>query len=116
MLNKIMVFMVCISLFLPAFAGADEVDELKKRIEKRLLKEGKVREGERGLLASSDTYLEDLNELYEEFYPRYEGNKLRIESKDWKLVNDDGSIRYESEEADKLLQLIKEALDRNRYS
>ena len=28
-----------------------EVDELKARIEKRLLKEGKVREGERGLLA-----------------------------------------------------------------
>jgi deoxyadenosine/deoxycytidine kinase len=89
-----------------------EVDELKARIHKRLLKEGKVREGERGLLASSDNYLEDLNQLYEEFYPRYEGNKLRIESKDWKLVNDDGSIRYESEEADKLLQLVKEALER----
>ena len=40
-----------------------EVDELKARIEKRLLKEGKVREGERGLLADSDTYLKDLNDL-----------------------------------------------------
>jgi deoxyadenosine/deoxycytidine kinase len=89
-----------------------EVDELKKRIEKRLLKEGRVREGERGLLASDDTYIKDLNTLYEEFYPRYEGNKLRIESNEWKLVNDDGSIRYDSEEADKLLVIIKKALDR----
>ena len=52
----------------------------------------------------------DLNELYEEFYPRYQGNKLRIESNEWKLVNGDGSIRYDSEEADKLLQVIKDAL------
>ncbi len=90
-----------------------EVDELKARIEKRLLKEGKVREGERGLLAVDDTYIEDLNMLYEEFYPRYQGNKLRIESNDWKLVNDDGSIRYDSEEADQLLGIIKQALDQN---
>jgi deoxyadenosine/deoxycytidine kinase len=87
-----------------------EVDELKMRIEKRLRKEGKVREGERGLLADDDTYIEDLNTLYEEFYPRYEGNKLRIESNDWKLVNEDGSIRYDSEEADSLLGIIKQAL------
>jgi len=90
-----------------------EVDELKARIEKRLLKEGKVREGERGLLADDDTYIEDLNTLYEEFYPRYEGNKLRIESNEWKLVNDDGSIRYDSEDADRLLDIIKQALRRN---
>ena len=90
-----------------------EVDELKARIERRLLKEGKVREGERGLLADDDTYIEDLNTLYEEFYPRYEGNKLRIESNEWKLVNDDGSIRYDSEDADRLLDLIKQALRRN---
>jgi len=90
-----------------------EVDELKARIENRLRKEGKVREGERGLLAPSDTYIEDLNTLYEEFYPRYQGNKLRIESNDWKLVNDDGSIRYDSEDADKLLQIIKTALQAN---
>lgn len=90
-----------------------EVDELKTRIEKRLLEEGKVREGERGLLADSDTYLEDLNDLYEEFYPRYKGNKLRIESKDWKLVNDDGSIRYDCETADLLLDVIKQALGDN---
>lgn len=88
-----------------------EVDELKTRIEQRLLQEGKVREGERGLLADDDTYLEDLNGLYEEFFPKYEGNKLWIESKEWKLVNDDGSIRYKSEEADKLLDLIKDALE-----
>ena len=87
-----------------------EVDELKARIEKRLVQEGKVRESERSLLADNDTYLEDLNGLYEEFFPRYEGNKLMIESKDWKLVNGDGSIRYESEEAGKLLDLIKDAL------
>ena len=29
---------------------------------------------------------------------------------DWKLVNDDGSIRYDSEEADRLLQIIEKAL------
>jgi deoxyadenosine/deoxycytidine kinase len=88
-----------------------QVDELKTRIENRLVQEGKVRESERGLLADRDTYLEDLNGLYEEFYPRYEGNKLWIESKDWKLVNGDGSIRYESEDADRLLSLIKGALE-----
>ena len=88
-----------------------EVGELKCRIEKRLLAEGRVRESERGLLADSDTYLEDLNRLYEEFYPIYKGNKLRIESKDWKLVDDDGSIRYDSEAADKLLALIEAALE-----
>jgi deoxyadenosine/deoxycytidine kinase len=88
-----------------------EVDELKCRIEKRLLNEGKVRAGERGLLADNDTYLKDLNDLYEEFYPRYKGKKLRIESNDWKLVNGDGSIRYESEEADRLLKLIEETFD-----
>lgn len=91
-----------------------EVDELKARIERRLLAEGKVREAERGLLAAGDSYIEDLNQLYEEFYPRYKGNKLRIESKDWKLVNDDGSIRYESPEADRLLQLIEDALYRDK--
>ena len=91
-----------------------DVDELKLRIGKRLLKEGKVREGERGLLASDDTYLEDLNELYEEFFPLYQGNKLRIESNDWKLVNDDGSIRFDSDDADRLLELIQEALIRNK--
>ena len=91
-----------------------EVDELKARIEKRLIQEGKVRESERGLLAAGDTYLEDLNGLYEEFFPRYESNKLMIESKDWKLVNDDGSIRYDSKDAGRLLQVIKEALDQNR--
>jgi len=90
-----------------------EVDELKTRIENRLRTEGKVREGERGLLADSDTYIEDLNTLYDEFYPRYQGNKLRIESNDWKLINDDGSIRYDSAEADKLLETIKTALHRN---
>lgn len=90
-----------------------DVDELKARIENRLRKEGKVREGERGLIASGDTYLEDLNSLYEEFYPRYKGNKLRIESRDWKLVNADGSIRYDSKEADKLLDVIKAALESN---
>lgn len=88
-----------------------EVDELKSRIEKRLLKEGKVRESERSLLASDDTYLQDLNDLYEEYYPLYRGNKLRIESRDWKLVNDDGSIRYDSESADKLLAVIQDALE-----
>jgi len=45
-----------------------EVDELKVRIEKRLIQEGKVRESERGLLSDQDTYLEDLNRLYEEFF------------------------------------------------
>jgi deoxyadenosine/deoxycytidine kinase len=90
-----------------------EVDELKARIERRLLKEGKVREGERGLLARTDSYLEDLNALYEEFYPRYPGNKLRIESNDWKLVDEDGSIRYDSEDADRLLAIIRQALERN---
>lgn len=88
-----------------------DVDELKARIARRLRKEGKVREGERGLLAPGDTYLEDLNALYEEFYPRYQGNKLRIESNDWKLVNEDGSIRYDSEEADRLLEIISRALE-----
>jgi deoxyadenosine/deoxycytidine kinase len=87
------------------------VDELKLRIERRLRAEGKVRESERSLLADSDTYLLDLNGLYEEFYPVYKGNKLRIESKDWKLVNDDGSIRYDSEAADALLALIEKALE-----
>ncbi len=87
-----------------------EVDELKTRIEKRLIQEGKVRDSERGLLVAGDTYLEDLNGLYEEFFPRYEGNKLMIESKDWKLVNDDGSIRYDSDDASRLLQTIKDAL------
>lgn len=90
-----------------------EVDELKTRIENRLRLEGKVRESERGLLADHDTYLEDLNELYEEFFPRYDGNKLRIESRDWNLVNGDGSIRYDSEDADRLLDLITEALERD---
>ena len=94
-----------------AAAIKSQVDELKGRIEQRLFQEGKVREGERGLLADNDTYLEDLNGLYEEFFPRYAGNKLWIESKDWKLVNDDGSIRYDSEEADKLLNVIREALE-----
>ena len=42
-----------------------------------------------------------------------EGNKIRIESKDWKLVNDDGSIRYDSEEANKLLDISEAALNRN---
>ena len=87
------------------------VDELKLRIEQRLMREGKVREAERGLLADDDTYLEDLNELYEEFYPQYEGNKLWIESKNWKLVDNNGSIRYDSEEADRILDLIKNKLD-----
>lgn len=90
-----------------------QVDELKRRIDRRLLQEGKVRESERGLLADDDTYLEDLNGLYEEFYPQYRGNKLWLESKDWKLVNDDGSIMYESELADRLLQTIKDALEQN---
>lgn len=90
-----------------------EVDELKERIRRRLIQEGKVRESERGLLAAGDTYLEDLNGLYEEFFPRYDGNKMWIESKDWNLVNDDGSIKYDCEEADDLLNLIKDALERN---
>jgi deoxyadenosine/deoxycytidine kinase len=90
-----------------------EVDELKVRIESRLRREGRVREAERALIAEDDSYLEDLNHLYEEFYPRYQGNKLRIESSDWKLVNEDGSIRYESEEADRLLDVIKQALEKN---
>lgn len=90
-----------------------EVDELKRRIENRLRLEGKVRESERGLLADRDTYLADLNELYAEFFPRYEGNKLRIESKDWNLVNGDGSIRYDSEDADRLLSIIEEVLERD---
>ena len=89
-----------------------EVDELKSRIEKRLLKEGRVRESERGLLADDDNYLKDLNDLYEEYFPVYSGNKLRIESKDWKLVNDDGSIRYDSESANQLLAVIRDALER----
>ena len=42
-------------------------------------------------------------------------NKLRIESKDWKLVNADGSIRYESEEADRLLHIIDDALNRGKH-
>jgi deoxyadenosine/deoxycytidine kinase len=89
-----------------------EVSELKARIERRLLHEGRVREAERGLLAAGDTYLEDLNLLYEEFFPRYQGNKLWIESKDWKLVDDDGEILYYSDTADRLLDLIKDALER----
>jgi deoxyadenosine/deoxycytidine kinase len=89
-----------------------EVNELKTRIERRLIQEGKVRESERGLLSAQDTYLEDLNELYEEFFPRYDGKKLKIESADWNLVEDDGSIRYDSEDAKKLLDLIEEALER----
>jgi len=93
-----------------------EVDELKARIERRLVQEGRVRESERGLLASGDTYLEDLNRLYEEFFPRYDGNKLMIESKDWKLVDDDGAIRYDSEEADRLLDVISEALEKSNQS
>jgi deoxyadenosine/deoxycytidine kinase len=88
-----------------------EVDELKTRIERRLVQEGKVRESERTLIADRDTYLQDLNGLYEEFFPRYEGKKLMIESKDWKLVNDDGSIRYDSPDAGRLLQVITDALE-----
>jgi deoxyadenosine/deoxycytidine kinase len=90
-----------------------EVDELKARIERRLLQEGRVREAERGLLAPGDTYLADLNGLYEEFYDRYEGNKLWIESQEWRLVENDGTIRYHSEEADRLLDTIKRALERD---
>ena len=81
---------------------------------KGLMREGKVRESERGLLADHDTYLADLNELYTEFFPKYEGNKLRIESKDWNLVNGDGTIRYDSEDADRLLEVITEALERDQ--
>jgi deoxyadenosine/deoxycytidine kinase len=88
-----------------------EVDELQARIERRLLQEGRVREAERGLLAPGDTYLEDLNGLYEEFYDKYEGNKLWIESQDWRLVEEAGSIRYHSAEADQLLDTIKDALE-----
>lgn len=88
-----------------------EVDDLKTRIENRLLKEGKVREGERGLLADNDSYLEDLNSLYEEFFPSYSGNKLRIESNDWKLVDGEGAIRFDSAEADSLLEVIRQALE-----
>ena len=85
---------------------------MKTRIEKRLIQEGKVREAERALLSAQDTYLEDLNELYEEFFPRYDGKKLRIESSDWNLVEDDGTIRYDSEDAEQLLDLIEEELER----
>jgi len=88
------------------------VDELKSRIENRLRAEGRVREAERGLLSPGDTYIEDLNGLYEEFFPRYQGNKLRIESNEWKLVDDDGTIRYDSAEADRLLDIIRQALER----
>jgi deoxyadenosine/deoxycytidine kinase len=91
-----------------------EVDELKTRIENRLRLEGKVRESERALLADHETYLADLNQLYTEFFPKYEGNKLRIESKDWNLVNGDGSIRYDSEDADSLLGVIEQALERDQ--
>ena len=48
--------------------------------------------------------------MKEEFFARYEVSKLRIESKDWKLVNEDGSIRYDSDDAGRLLDLIKGAL------
>ena len=89
-----------------------EVDELKIRIEKRLIQEGQVRESERSLLSDRDTYLSDLNELYEEFFPRYDGKKLKIESADWNLVEKDGSIRYDSEDATRLLGLIEEELER----
>jgi len=89
-----------------------EVDDLKVRIEKRLVQEGKVRESERGLLSDDDTYLEDLNSLYEEFFPRYEGNKLRIKSADWNLIGENGEIRYDCADADRLLSVIKDALDR----
>ncbi len=90
-----------------------EVDELKARIERRLLQEGRVREAERGLLAPGDTYLEDLNGLYDEFYEKYEGNKLWIDSAQWRLVEDDGSIRFDSPEADQLLDTITEAVERS---
>jgi deoxyguanosine kinase len=89
-----------------------DVDELRSRIEQRLLREGRVREAERSLLADGDSYLADLNELYDEFFPAYEGNKLWIESRDWKLVDGNGAIRYDSEEADRLLDLIRDALER----
>jgi len=89
------------------------VDELKARIENRLRREGRVREAERGLLAPRDTYIEDLNGLYEEFFPRYQGKKLRIESSDWKLVDDEGAILYDSEDADRLLDIIRQALQRD---
>ena len=89
-----------------------EVDELKARIEKRLIQEGQVRESERALLSDQDTYLSDLNELYEEFFPRYDGKKLRIESAEWDLVEDDGSIRYDSEDSKRLLNLINDELER----
>ena len=71
-----------------------------------------VRESERALLSDQDTYLSDLNELYEEFFPRYDGKKLRIESADWNLVEEDGSIRYDSDDAGRLLKLIDEELER----
>jgi deoxyadenosine/deoxycytidine kinase len=86
------------------------VDELKSRIERRLVQEGQVRESERSLLADNDSYLEDLNHLYEEYFPRYEGNKLMIESSHWKLVDEDGSILYDSPEADQVLEQIAAAI------
>ncbi len=90
-----------------------EVDDLKARIRNRLNREGRVREGERGLLADGDTYLADLNQLYEEYFPHYKGNKLRIESKDWRLVDGQGEIMYHSSDSDTLLGLIDAALHRN---
>jgi deoxyadenosine/deoxycytidine kinase len=91
-----------------------EVVELKARIERRLMQEGRVRGAERGLLAPGDTYLEDLNGLYEEFYEKYAGNKLRIESEQWRLVENDGTIRYDSAEADHLLDTIRDALEQDK--
>jgi deoxyguanosine kinase len=76
------------SLDLLIYLHAD-VDVLRSRIEKRIGLNPK-RENERGLLDPKNNYLSELNDLYDNWFNNYEGDKLLINTNDLILSDEKG--------------------------
>jgi deoxyadenosine/deoxycytidine kinase len=91
-----------------------DVEVLKERIAKRVeLSKGK-RDNEKVLLQPGNTYLADLNRLYDEWYQGYDerikGPKMMILTNDLKLANSEGKAWFNFGDIPKTMQKVYDVL------
>jgi len=91
------------------------IPKLRERIEKRIRLEPR-RENERALLDPHNSYLEDLNILYEQWFEQYEGPKVALETDDLILADRLGRSPFSHGHILPTLQRIEDMVMNGNYN
>jgi hypothetical protein len=96
--NKIMGFMVCLSLFLPVFAGANEVSELKKKL---MFDQKKI------IVMQNMTFTAEEGKFFWPVFEKLQKELFQVNQRFAKLINAYASV-YQTMTEDQATKIVAE--------